>query len=215
VNLDFPGVSLSQTDQVLLLRSRRPLRALASTVVGGGFSEVACFLNRHVSKSYNQADPAGDLRAFARDYGLNESFIGLMTAAYLDQARTVTLRDGSLCVAVVTTAGLSNATAAGLSAPAPPAPGTINLIVLIDADLTRAAMVNVVITATEAKTHVLLQQNIITPEGQPATGTSTDAIVVACSGRGEALAYAGPATRVGWLVGRGVRQTLSEIIKES
>ena len=82
------------------------------------------------------------------------------------------------------------------------------MIFLIDAHLTSAAMVNAVITATEAKTDVLLQRAISTPEGHHATGPSTDAVVVACTGRGEPLPYAGPATIVGCLIGRCVRQGL-------
>ena len=37
---------------------------------------------------------------------------------------------------------------------------------------------------------------------------STDAVVVACTGRGKPLFYAGPATTVGWLIGRCVRKGL-------
>jgi adenosylcobinamide amidohydrolase len=42
-----------------------------------------------------------------------------------------------------------------------------------------------------------------------ATGTSTDAVVVACTGRGDILPYAGPVTPVGWLIGRGMRAALA------
>ena len=54
-------------------------------------------------------------------------------------------------VAVVATVGLSNATAAGLSPAAVCAPSTINIIVVVDAELEPGALVNAVITATEAK----------------------------------------------------------------
>ncbi len=59
-------------------------------------------------------------------------------------------------------------------------------------------MVNAVITATEAKTGVLMALNARTKEGDPATGTSTDAIVIACTGRGTPVPYAGP-WNVDWL----------------
>lgn len=194
----------------MLLRSRSPLVVLASSVVGGGFSEAAAILNRHVHKNYQHPDPAADLHEFARGLGVEEPFVGLMTAAFVDQARAVTLADGETTVAVIATAGVTNATAAGLSRPAPYLPGTINLILLVDGQLTPAAMVNAIITATEAKTDVLQRRGVVTPDDYPATGTSTDAVVVGCTGRGQPLAYAGPATRVGWLIGRGVRQVLSE-----
>jgi len=89
-------------------------------------------------------------------------------------------------------------------------PGTINMIFLIDAHLTPAAMVNAVITATEAKTDMLLQRGGQTSEGYRATGISTDAIVVACTSRGKPLPYAGPAVEAGWLVGQYVWEGLSQ-----
>ena len=84
--------------------------------------------------------------------------------------------------------------------------GTINTVLLIDAALTPAAMVNAVITATEAKTMTLDEWAVRTLDGLPASGTTTDSVVIACTGRGEMLGYAGPATPVGWLLARAVRE---------
>ncbi|MGO8684941.1 MAG: adenosylcobinamide amidohydrolase [Thermoleophilia bacterium] len=96
----------------------------------------------------------------------------------------------------------------------PASPGTINAILLIDAALTPAALVNAVITASEAKTLMLGEWNVRTANGLPASGTSTDSVVVACTGRGEEQRYAGPATTVGWLVARTMRQTITQICRE-
>lgn len=211
--VDFPGVTVAVTPQVLIVRSETPLCVLSSAVVSGGLSRARYILNRHVDKSYQHPDPASDLWDFANGNGVTEPFVGLMTAVRLHRTRTLTYRDGDLTVAAVVTAGLSNATAAGLSQPASAAPGTINLILLIDAHLTPAAMVNAVITATEAKTHSLLERGVRTSDNHPATGTSTDAVVIACTERGDLLPYAGPATRVGWLIGRCVHQVLTEALE--
>ena len=75
-------------------------------------------------------------------------------------------------------------------------------------------MVNAIITATEAKTDLLLQRRIPTPDGAAATGTSTDSVVVACAGTGNQLPYAGPATTVGWLIGRCVRRSLAAALEK-
>ena len=75
-------------------------------------------------------------------------------------------------------------------------------------------MVNAVITATEAKTMTLTEWDVRTPQGDPASGTSTDAVVVACTGRGTGLSYAGPATTVGWLVARTVRAAITRLCHE-
>jgi iron complex transport system ATP-binding protein len=212
--LDFPGIVLTRTAEVLVVYSQQPLTVLSSAVVGGGVARVRYLLNRHVHRDYHGQDPEADLLTFARRQGISEAFVGQMTAVSLQKAQAITLRTATLTVAAVVTAGLSNATTPGLSAPVTPGPGTINMILLIDACLTPAAMVNAVITATEVKTHVLLARGVRTPEGYAATGTSTDAIAVACTGHGAPLAYAGPVTPVGWLIGRCVRQALEDALAQ-
>ncbi|MFC1975972.1 adenosylcobinamide amidohydrolase [Chloroflexota bacterium] len=212
MDLKFPSVTATLSAAAIMLQSEHPLNILSSAVVGGGMTRARCIINRHVDKTYNHPDPQRDLQDFAGEYGIEEPFVGLMTAAYLDDARTATLREQNMTVTAVVTAGLSNPTAAGLSPPVVLSPGTINTILLVDANLTSAAMVNAVITATEAKTDILLNRGVSTPEGHPATGTSTDAVVVACTGWGEPLPYAGPATLAGWLIGRSVRQALSQAL---
>jgi iron complex transport system ATP-binding protein len=141
-----------------------------------------------------------------------------MTAAYTQFARVAVESRGETTVAAVVSVGLSNTTCAGVTPPVgeepSPPPGTINVILLVDADLSPAAMVNAVITATEAKTMTLAEWDVATPDGDPASGTSTDAVVVACTGRGEMLSYAGPATTVGWLAARAVRAAMSRICRE-
>ncbi len=208
MELDFPGITAALSSEALVLHGAKELQVLASAVVGGGFTRTRCIINRHVHKDYRHSDPTGDLRAYAVDCGIPEPFVGLMTAVYMDRTQTATLRDADMTVAAIVTAGLSNPTTPGLSPPASPLPGTINIILLVDAQLSPAAMVNAVITTTEVKTCLLLERGVRTPEGYPATGTSTDALVVACTGRGAGLPYAGPATRVGWLIGQSVRQAL-------
>jgi iron complex transport system ATP-binding protein len=213
--LDFPGVVLTRTAEVLVVHSQQPLTVLSSAVVGGGMVRVRYLLNRRVHRDYDCLDPVADLVAFARSQGISEAFVGQMTAVSLQKAQAITLRTETLTVATVVTAGLSNATTPGLSAPVTPGPGTINMFLLIDACLTPAAMVNAVITATEVKTQVLLTRGVRTPESYAATGTSTDAIAVASTGNGTPLAYAGPVTLVGWLLGRCVRTALEKALTQS
>jgi iron complex transport system ATP-binding protein len=215
LELCFPGVTVSVDAEALVVCSLRPLQALSSAVIGGGLLDVRYILNRHVPKGYDHPQPDVDLLTFAQASGIHEPFVGLMTAAFMHQARTNTVQTDGLTVSAVVTAGLSNASVPGLSPPAVFTPGTINIILLIDAQLTPAALVNAVITATEVKTQTILAQGTYTPEGHLATGTSTDAIVVACTGRGQPLPYAGPATLVGWLIGRSVRAALQQALQKS
>ncbi|WP_018132203.1 adenosylcobinamide amidohydrolase [Effusibacillus pohliae] len=137
-----------------------------------------------------------------------------------------------LRVAAVVTAGISNAWRAGVwpsylqetapavadahrtgkitRTPAPYRPGTINIIVLVEGQLSDAALVNAVMTVTEAKTAIFYERDIRCPaSGRMATGTTTDAVVVAMTGRGEELPYAGPGTVVGALMARAVSRALN------
>lgn len=208
MRLDFPGVTVTVAEDALVLYSPRPLRVLASAVVGGGFGAARYILNRQVASGYAHADPAGDLVTFAARRGITEPFVGLMTAVPVQNTRAVTISAGGLTVAALVTAGLGHPTAPGLSPPVKPTPGTINLILLTSANLSSAALVNAVITATEVKAQALLARGVRTREGHPATGTSTDAVVVACTGDEGPLPYAGAATPVGWLLGRCTRAAL-------
>lgn len=206
----FPNITATQDAEAIILRSATPLHTLSSSVVGGGYAWTRFIVNRHVDIAYDHPNPAFDLVNFVRERDIYEPFVGLMTAVYMRHMRVVTQEEDGILLTMVLTAGYGNATSVGLSPSAKLRPGTINLIVLIDANLSSAAMINAIITATEAKTHVLRQQDIRTPDGLPATGTSTDAVVIACTGRGRTLSYAGPVTPVGYLIGRAVRQGLEE-----
>lgn len=216
LNNTFPGVSVITNSEALILSSQHPMQTLASSVVGGGFQKTRTIINRHVDKNYDHPDPAADLHCFAQRQGLDTAVVGLITACYIHQARAITLREDQLIVTAIITAGVSNASSAGLSKPANRQPGTINMIILTNASLFPSAMVNAVMTCTEAKTHTLISRKLTVPgAGFMATGTSTDAVVIACTGRGVRLPYAGPATTIGWLMARAVRQGLTAALDAS
>jgi iron complex transport system ATP-binding protein len=172
-------------------------------------------LNFHVDKGYKCDDPAADLRARARRLGVSGSFVGLLTALHLHKARTAFFQADGLSAGALVSAGLSNAACAGITPPFSYLPGTINIILLLDARLTRDAMLNAFITATEAKCAVLQSRNIHTSAGNPATGTSTDTVTIAVTDLGALQSYAGPVTMIGWLVARAVRQALEDSLSAS
>ena len=226
----LPGITVTTGPRAVRVSSTTPLAILSSAVVGGGAGDLREILNVHVDDGYDGERPEDDLAAVAAELGIREPFVGLMTAAYTEHARCAVESQGEVTVAAVVSIGLSNTSSAGVTQPigagpaddgrepangaVAPGPGTINVILLVDAALTAAAMVNAVITATEAKTMTLAEWDVRTPDGDPASGTSTDTVVVACTGRGEELRYAGPATPVGWLAARAVRAAMTRICEE-
>ena len=210
----IPGIAVVIDERAIRVTSERPLAVLSSAVVGGGLCSARDIVNMHVDKDYDGGSPEDDLAAFAVTCGIDGVFVGLMTAAFTEHACVVAESRGGVTVAAVVSMGLSNTSNAGVTPPLVASPGTINAILLVDAALTPGAMVNAVITATEAKTMTLAEWDVRTADGDPASGTSTDVVVVACTQAGAGLSYAGPATTVGWLVARTVRAAITRLCRE-
>ena len=120
---------------------------------------------------------------------------------------------GDLDALVVVTVGLGNLVAAGWSAAAVAPVGTINTIVVLDAAPEPAALVNLALTVTEVKTLVLGEAGLRCADGQLASGTSTDAVVVAATGRGRPVRFGGPISEAGWLVARAARQAIGDGVR--
>lgn len=227
------GVGMKQVvspyGRYIQITSEPPLRTLNSSPWGGGFGHHRVLMNRQVDKTYNETDPLLEMEAFITREGLEpQDTAGMLTAAWLKDVGFSELawppeeepsvqhvdainevnEDDSLRVAAWVTVGLGNKARAGVILPATSLyPGTINSIVVIEGHLTDAAMVNAVITATEAKAAALQALNI-TVNGQIATGTSTDAVLIAATGRGTTYRYAGTATTLGYLIGRTVHEAI-------
>src|SRR5450830_1814862 len=210
----IPGIAVVIDEKAVRVTSERPLAVLSSAVVGGGLCSARDIVNMHVDKDYAGGSPEDDLAAFAVSCGVGGAFMGLMTAAYTEHACVAAESRDGVTVAAVVSVGLSNTSNAGITPPLAASPGTINAILLVDAALTPSAMVNALITATEAKTMTLAEWDVRTPQGDPASGTSTDSVVVACTLRGAGLSYAGPATTVGWLVARTVCAAITRLCRE-
>lgn len=208
LTIGIHGIHLTIDREAVLVSSEAPLTVCSSAVVGGGIARLRHIINMHVPKGYDGRDPARELRGFASRRGIVEPFVGLLTAAWTHEAKLALEEGEEIRVAVIATVGLSNAAAAGLSPAAACAPSTINTIVVVDAELEPGALVNAVITATEAKALALWDAGIKTADGWQASGTSTDAVVVAATGRGRRLHYAGPVSDGGWLVARAVRRAV-------
>jgi adenosylcobinamide amidohydrolase len=204
-DIPIPGIRLRHDDETIQVLGDAPMRCLSSSFHGGGFRRVRHILNVWVDADYASHDPGADLQAVAARRGIAEPFIGLLTAVPLRRARMAVDTAEGIAVGALVTAGIGNATCAGISPPCVWTPGTINIILLLDARLSRAALTNALITATEAKCAVLAEMAVRCADGAPATGTSTDTVTLATTGRGPAQPYAGPATVTGWLIARTVR----------
>lgn len=208
---------VSRTDRVIHIAFRRPLRTISNGVNGEGLQWLRHFCNFHVDMNYDGAHPQEDIRGWIRDLGLPfEQTAGMMTAVYLKDAAFVRAASAHYELLVMATAGVGNSvdiTRALQPGPEPaavPPPGTINIMVLIDGHLTDGALVNALISATEAKTKALFDMNVRDPQsGTIATGTSTDSVLIAATQRGKPTSYAGSGTEIGKLLGSSVHQAVT------
>ncbi len=210
--LAISGVYLARDERVIQVRSDEPLTVVSSAVVGGDLERTKHIVNMHVHKSYDCRAPKDDLQLVARELGIIEPFVGMMTAAKLDRAQVIVECDSQTTVIAIVTVGLSHPIAAGVTPAHRAEPGTINSILVVDAQMTRAARVNAIITATEAKTLALIEAGNRAPHGGFASGTGTDAIVIASTERGSTVEYAGPIAPIGALIGRAVRRAIQNAL---
>jgi adenosylcobinamide hydrolase len=207
------GVVTRVGPEAVVVTAEHELVVLSSAVVGGGFAFARAVLNVHVPKNFLCADAAGTVAAAARRLGVPAPWIGLLTGAWTERAEVASAAADDVRALVVATVGLSHPSAAGLTARAAWLPATINTIAVVDADPEPAALVNLVATVTEVKTDVLRAAGVRCGDGRPATGTSSDAVVVAATGRGTHCRYGGPLTDVGWAAASAARQALERGVR--
>ena len=183
-----------------LWRFRSPLLALSSAPYGGGWGERHWVLAAQVTSGYHRTDPAGHLAGLARDLGLDGPGIGMLTA--VDVRLVTTSREDG--VAAAATVGLTHPSwaAAADAAPAAGAPGTVNIVAVLGRRLSGAALVNAVMTVTEAKSQALWEA------GFAGTGTPSDAVAVLCAPSGPAEAFGGPRSRYGSRLARAVHRAV-------
>lgn len=157
----------------LVWRPPQPWRVVATSLVGGGIGERGWLLNAQVPLDYGRLDGEDHLAELAAAHDLRGPGVGMLTG--VDVARVVHTADGG--AEVLATVGLGSPTWAAAPDGDPLRrwrPGTVNLLVLLPVPMADAALVNAVVTATEAKVQALGEL------GVPGTGTASDAVCVAC-----------------------------------
>lgn len=199
---DVPG----SRGPVLLSRFPQGHRAISTAVLGGGIGNANWWINVQVDRDYRRGDPLEHLRTVAARLALTGAGVGMLTAARID--RWTTADDSGVSTVATVGLGLPVLAASADDIDWTAAPGTINLLILVPAPLSDAALVNAVVTATEAKTQALLEAAV------PGTGTSSDAVCIVCpvpedSSRGAVEEYGGPRSRWGSRLARSVHSAVA------
>jgi adenosylcobinamide amidohydrolase len=211
---------------VLAVLSNIDLVTVSSAIYNGGFKKVKAILNVQAPEEYSDlqlhADPQKFILDSAKKLGLSENFVGMVTAAAVEKFALASKNAGDLAVSVVATAvdpkgnTCDHAETAGETIKVEEITGTINIMVVIDGNPTESCLVSTVLTATEAKTAALRELDIRSRySGDLATGTITDAIIVAKTNRGAPIVYGGPASKLGQLVGYCTRKAVKEAVMKA
>jgi adenosylcobinamide amidohydrolase len=213
-------------DNVLAVISDVDLTTVSSAIYNGGFKKVKAILNVQAPEEYSDlqlhANPQKFIIDSAKKLGLSGNFVGMVTAAAVEKFALASKKDGNLAVSVIATAvdpagnTCSHAESAGETIKVEEMTGTINIMAVIDGNPTESGLVSTLITATEAKTVALRELDIRSRySGDVATGTITDAMIVAKTNRGAPIVYGGPASKLGQLVGYCTRKAVKEAVMKA
>jgi adenosylcobinamide hydrolase len=197
-----------RTLPVLVWHWPAPVLAIASGPLGGGLGLRHWVVNAQVRSTYSRQNSDQHLASIAAELRLDGPGVGMLTAADVEAVQSASeagvTAAATVGLGVTTLAALPEQCAGqpdrGIAGPA--APGTINIVALMPRRLTEAALVNAVITVTEAKTQAVMDA------GVRATGTATDAVSVVCPADGHAEPFGGPRSTLGAPLARVVHQTV-------
>ncbi len=187
-------------------------KVLSSAVYNGGFVSAKTIINLNVSKNF-KGNAFELFDSFAKERGLERGeIVGMMTAVPMENARIIGKGD----VTAIITAGISKSPSKSSS--------TVNIILLINNNLSQSAMANAIIVATEAKTAAFFDLDVHDEHGDFFTGDSTDSLVVACYGKtllekafteksfAEEEIFAGKATKLGKAIYEVVREGVKDAL---
>lgn len=198
-------------EDLLVLKSEKPLKVLTSALLGYDLKEARYVFNQTVSKNYDSLSPRDDLIRIRERITPDNDAVGLLTAVDVRHTTVESMKNHELAVTALCTAGISNGSTAGFAPPeifANYNPGTINLIIVIDGNLTCGALVNGLITTVEAKVRTLYEYGLRFKRDLILTGTTTDTVTILCTGYGRKTVYAGTGTEVGYFIGSTVYSAL-------
>jgi adenosylcobinamide hydrolase len=193
-----------------------------------GYKEVSFVANTYQPAALSEVTMM-NYQKFEEEFpavlGISRSdFSFLSTIANMDNVAVCEKSYNDLTVSCLATGGVGNALRSGVDEANwmeqdgnfVKTHGTINIILLTNANLSDGAMARTIITATEAKTAALQDMDArssVSPENQ-ATGTGTDNIIVVSGKLGRQIRYTGGHTKMGELIGATTKIAVAETIKK-
>lgn len=215
---------IEHNDQFLHVEFDTPTKILSSAILNGGFQNANHFLNTKVDANFNGErtefeKPQVSLARMVETNSWSGVCVGMMTAAIMKTFRKVHIEEQGVWIDALVTAGVSNARRAG-----DPADykfmneecekvGTINILIVTNASLSDAAMVECLMMIAEAKAACMQDLNVKSRiSDNIATGTGTDSAAIAC-GDGPEVIYCGKHVLFGELLAKAVIQGITQSLQ--
>lgn len=204
----FKDLKIEVSEEAIVIRSERGFKILSSAPINGGLRTSNKIVNIRIPLDFYE-NPFEFLKI--KENHVRDS-VCLMTGADVSKASIIEESRSDLKVLAIATAGTSNATSI-TDGGCMELLGTINIIVIVNRSMTESCMVNAIATITEAKCKALSSLDLRSKiSGEQATGTSSDAVVIASLNEGAPLEYAGSATELGWLIASSVERAVREAV---
>jgi adenosylcobinamide hydrolase len=215
---DLPGnIKFIVKDNVLAFTSPDGFDTVSSAIFNGGAKHIKNVLNIGVPPGYSDValhmDPMALITMSAAKLNLKKDYLAMVTAANVHNFSLISKKNEECTVYVAATAGCSHGESSGETIKVEEIIGTINIIVLIDGAPVQSCLAAAMITATEAKSAALHDFDVRSRyTGDLATGSITDSVTVATTGKGIPIVLGGPASTLGQLVGACTRQAVREAL---
>jgi adenosylcobinamide hydrolase len=222
------GDNIYCQDDTIIVHFLAPRKVLSTAVYNGGYREdLQGILNHHSSgenKGMTFEIYKQEMQELIKKFGYNPALISAMgTGVPMKNAVIAKEKYKDVTVTAIVTAGIAG-NSGRIGDPAHfegfshkeimPAPGTINIILLIDSDMNGGVMARSLVTATEAKT-AALQELIIGSKYSSglATGTGTDQMIIIANPQSEIVVQdTGKHNKIGELIGRVVKKAVKRAI---
>ncbi len=245
LNTFYNGIEIYRKEKIIIVKFLKPHKVISTCRANGGiredlefvFNHQSCEPSGHKREVHDLVinNPKLYLKQLCQYHNISEKCASLGTAANMMCASIKSKNFKDLEVVAICTGGVeTNAGRVGDPASVyeengkfiPLSPnsneknkiqnGTINIIICISKELTPAALVRSVVTATEAKTAALQELGVSSRYSNGlATGTGTDQIAIACmlNQNQKPLTGAGKHTKLGELIGITVKEAVLETLK--
>ncbi len=199
----------------LIVNFRGRIRALGTTVLGGGLKYLTHVVFKTVDENFNHPEPSNYARELVLELGLPQTTTAVfLTAVDVLDNKVVKYSEKPVDILTICTVGLENPSCIYSLGSSPNSVSTINILGVVDVELTDEGLVDLFRTITEAKTLAVVDLGLSCGSYR-ASGTVSDAVIAGhtiANSHKDRIKYAGMATDIGNAIARLVYESVHEAV---